>query len=112
MKKFLVLYHSSASAREQMAQGTPEQMKAGMDMWMAWAGKHKASLVDLGQPVGPGKHLSKPGVVENAKETIGGYSIVQAGSLDEAVKAFHEHPHFHAPNGSITVLEMMPIPGM
>jgi hypothetical protein len=51
-------------------------------------------------------------VVENAKETVGGYSILQAASLDEAVKAFHEHPHFHSPNGSITVLEMMPIPGM
>jgi hypothetical protein len=112
MKKFLVLYHSSASAREQMANVTPEQMKAGMDMWMAWAAKHKSSLVDLGQPVGPGKHVPKPGAVENAKETVCGYSILQAGSLDEAVKTVHEHPHFHAPTASITVLEMMPVPGM
>ena len=112
MKKFLVLYHWTASARQQMASATPEQMKEGMAMWMAWASKQKAHIVDLGQPVGPGKHLPKPGAAEDAKETIGGYSIVQANSLDEAVKAFHEHPHFHAPNGSISVLEIMPVPGM
>ncbi len=32
--------------------------------------------------------------------------------MDEAVKAVHGHPHFHAPDGTITILEMMPIPGM
>jgi hypothetical protein len=31
MNKYLVLYHSSVPAREQMAQATPEQAKAGMD---------------------------------------------------------------------------------
>jgi hypothetical protein len=37
MPKFLVLYRSNVSAAEQMSSGTPEQMKAGMDAWMAWA---------------------------------------------------------------------------
>src|SRR5215469_4044535 len=36
MTKFLVLYHSTTSVQEQMASATPEQMKAGMDAWMAW----------------------------------------------------------------------------
>ena len=112
MKKFLVLYQSSASARDQMAHATPEQMKAGMALWMAWAEKQKAHIVDLGQPIVGGKHVAKGGGVADAKETIGGYSILQAGSLDDAVKAVHDHPHFHSPDGSITILEMMPMPGM
>ena len=52
MKKFLILYKSSASAMEQMAKSTPEQAKAGMEMWMAWAGKAGPAIVDLGAPVG------------------------------------------------------------
>ena len=37
MKKFLVLYKSNVPAAQQMASATPEQMKAGMDLWKAWA---------------------------------------------------------------------------
>ena len=41
MKKFVALYLAPASAiaqmKEQMKALTPEQMKAGMDMWMNWA---------------------------------------------------------------------------
>jgi hypothetical protein len=37
MSKFLVLYRSSVSAREQMANATPEQAQAGMQAWQAWA---------------------------------------------------------------------------
>jgi hypothetical protein len=112
VKKFLVLYESSMSAREEMARATPEQQKAGMDMWMQWAAKTKSHIVELGQPVGDGKHVAQNGHVSEARENIGGYSILQAASLDEAVKLLHEHPHFHSPNGAISVLELMPIPGM
>jgi len=52
MKKFLVRYHASTSAQDQMARTTPEQMKAGMDLWMQWSKAHRAEIVDLGQPLG------------------------------------------------------------
>jgi hypothetical protein len=112
MKKYLVLYRSSVSPRDQMAHATPEQMKTGMDEWMAWSTKQKSHIVDLGTPFGEGKQVAPSGAASGAKETIGGYSILQAASLDEAVKTVQGHPHFHSPDASITVLEMMPIPGM
>ena len=34
MTRFMVLYLSSTSAREQMANATPEQAEAGMAAWM------------------------------------------------------------------------------
>ena len=55
MSKYLVLYRSPTSAREQMANATPEQAKAGMDAWMAWAGKAGSAVVDLGAPLGTGE---------------------------------------------------------
>lgn len=48
MTKFLVLYCSSTSAQEQMANATSEQMQAGMQEWMNWAGKAGSAVVDLG----------------------------------------------------------------
>ena len=74
MSKYLVLYRSTMTASEQMAQSTPEQAQAGMDAWMAWAGQAGDAIVDLGTPVS---------VVEDGGDTgdpIGGYSILQADS--------------------------------
>ena len=51
MTKFMVLYRSSTSARDQMASASPEQMKAGMEAWMHWAGKAGDAVVDLGAPL-------------------------------------------------------------
>jgi hypothetical protein len=47
MTMYLVLYRSSTSARDSMANATPEQAQAGMDAWMAWAGRAGNSIVDL-----------------------------------------------------------------
>src|SRR5215510_13456177 len=51
MTKFMVLYRSFASARDQMENATPEQRKAGMDAWMAWAARAGDAIVDLGSPL-------------------------------------------------------------
>jgi hypothetical protein len=49
--KFLVLYRSPVSAREQMASATPEQAQAGMEAWQAWGEKAGAAIVDFGAPL-------------------------------------------------------------
>lgn len=51
MKKFIVLYHASEDAAKKMASATPEEMKAGMEPWMAWAKKCGSALVDFGTPL-------------------------------------------------------------
>jgi len=50
--KFMVLYRSSVSAQDQMADASPEQAQEGMDMWMRWAEKAGPAIVDLGTPLG------------------------------------------------------------
>lgn len=111
MKKFLVLYHSSFSAREQMAQATPEQAKAGMDAWISWAKKNNDIIIDLGTPVSPEKTI-KTGYVSKGESTIAGYSIIQGDSIDSITKKFEDHPHCMIEQNSIEIFECLPMPGM
>jgi len=113
MKKFLVLYRAPVTARAQMASVTPEQAKAGMDAWMSWAGRNTAGVVDLGNPVGDGKHLAPGSDAGAADATIGGFSILQAESMDAVTKMVADHPHFMMPGGAtIDIYEFLPMPGM
>lgn len=110
MKKFLILYRSVVSAKEQMAKATPEQAQAGMAAWANWAKATGPALVELGTPFGDSAVLK--GNAAPAQDLVGGYSIVQADSLETAKKLFEAHPHFEAPGASIQLLEQMSIPGM
>jgi hypothetical protein len=113
MKKFMVLYMAPLAQFEQMMQNaTPEQQRKGMDAWMKWMGANKASLVDGGAPLGKTKRVDTGGT-RDAKNEVGGYSIVQAESHDAAAKMFgSDHPHLHVPGAWIEIVEIMPIPGM
>ena len=105
MTKYLVLYRSGMTASEQMASSTPEQAQAGMDAWMAWAGRAGDAIVDLGSPtsvVDPGGDSGDP---------IGGYSIMQADSPDALAALLDSHPH-KTMGGTIETLECLSMPGM
>ena len=112
MKKFLVLYQSTVPASEQMKNVTPEQAKAGMDGWMAWAGRVGGGMVDMGSPVSTAAKLNGSNQVTPGNAQIGGYSILQAESKDALMGLLKNHPHFMAPGASIEVFEFLPVPGM
>ena len=113
MKKFLVLYQAPAAAFEQMMKSsTPEQQKAGMDAWMAWSKKAGSALVDMGAPLGKAVRVKKSGDVSASPNNLGGYSIMQAESKEALAATMKDHPHFMMPDGSIEIVELMPVPGM
>jgi hypothetical protein len=111
MNRFLVLYQSAMSAEDQMAHATPEQAKAGMDAWMAWAEKARPAIVALGAPLGGGRHVEADSIATGRTE-VRGYSILQGASIDEIVRVLDGHPHLTMPGASIEVLEAMAMPGM
>ena len=113
MKKFMVLYMANGADFENMMKNaTPEQQKEGMDAWMKWMGAHQASMVDGGAPLGKTKRVDAKGA-SDARNDIGGYSIVQAETADAATKMFNtEHPHLRMPGAWIEIVEIMPLPGM
>ena len=110
MAKFMVLYRSSVSARDQMANATPEQVQAGMDAWMAWAGKARDASVDLGAPLAAATRRGS-GSSAVGGDDISGYSILQSDSVEALVNLVEEHPHHHVPGNSIEVLEILAMPG-
>ncbi len=111
MKKFLVLYKAPQSAFEQMKNTTPEQQKAGMQAWMTWAQKAGPAIVDMGAPLGKSLRVT-PGGASPTSNDLGGFSILQGESKEAVAAHLKGHPHFMMPDGTIEVVELMPIPGM
>ena len=113
MRKFMVLYMASGAEFEQMMKNsTPEQQKKGMEAWMKWMGANKASIVEGGAPLGKTKRVDSNGA-SDTKNEVGGYSVVQAESHDEAAKIFgKDHPHLQMPGAWIEIVEIMAMPAM
>ncbi|MHA2343551.1 MAG: hypothetical protein ACXADW_16915 [Candidatus Hodarchaeales archaeon] len=110
MKKFVVLYRAPASAVEAMKDVSPEDMKKGMEPWMAWVKKIGDALIELGSPLGNGQVIGKSGSSPSHSD-ITGYSILQADNIDEAKKLLKDHPHLMWTEGcSIEVFESFPMP--
>lgn len=99
MSKFLVLYRSPVSAREQIASASPEEAQAGMQAWQTWAENAGSALVDLGAPL-------------DGQGDVTGFSILQADSRASVDELLADHPHRHTPGAEIDVLEFMALPGM
>ena len=86
------------------------QMKQGMEAWHGWVEKNKASIVDLGGPLGKTKKVSPAGI-EDISNHMGGYTIVRADSAEAAAKLFEGHPHFSIfPGEGVEVMPVMPVP--
>ena len=111
MTKYLVLYHAPAAALEKMREATPEQMKAGMEPWMAWAERCGEGLVDLGTPLSGGRRITATGSAPSDREVVG-YSILQVANAEAAHALLQGHPHLEWEEGcSIEVHEAQPLPG-
>ena len=111
MAKFMVLYKAAVSARERLANATPEEVQEGMKLWMDWAQKCGDAIVGLGSPLSGGKTIGSGSVMDVDSE-IGGFSILEAESMDGAVKLLEDHPHLLTPGGaSIEVLQFLSMPG-
>lgn len=108
-QKFLFLHRSEPGAGPPPAQPSPEDMQVMFATWTAWKEKFKHHIVDAGDKLKPGgKVVSASGVSDGplveAKEIIGGYMIVVAGSLEEATTIAREMPSM--PGARIEIREM------
>ena len=111
MSNFMFLFRGGDGQRVQQS---PEEMQAHMQKWGVWMGglKEKGKLID-GLPLGKaGKVVEKAGeVITNGPfaegaEVVGGYLIVTAESMDEAVEISKGCPIFEH-GGTTEVREIM-----
>ncbi len=112
MKRYVVLYRAPATVAERFAQATPEEAQQGMKLWFEWKEKIGPGLVDMGKPLGNATMVTKDGITKSDSDIIG-MSMLQANTMEEALKMVKNHHHLHwAEDCSIVVLEETAIPEM
>lgn len=91
MARYMFLYRESPERLEH--QPSPEEMQQIMQLWTNWMqqGAQAGWLIDGGDALKPESRtvdanleVSDTAAIE-AKEVVGGYSMIEAASLDEAV---------------------------
>jgi hypothetical protein len=103
MSKYVLLYNGGSMPE------TEAEREQGMKAWEAWFSKLGKAVVDQGDPFTPNaKSVMSNGSVSDGPVggMASGYSIVEAGSLDEAVKLAKGCPVLQG-GASISVFETM-----
>ena len=99
MAKFLFVYRSGKDSRDTM---TPEEMQQILQKWHTWIaeGLRSGWMLDAGDGlkkegrVVNAKKVVTDGPFVEAKEIVGGFSIIQAASLDAAAELAKGCPVF------------------
>jgi hypothetical protein len=100
MNKFLVTYHGSGMPADPALM---EQAKMAFGNWVAEAGD---AIVDPGAPL----HMVTQVATEGATKAveIGGYSIIQADSVEDATAVLSSHPYV-ARGGTLQVNQILDV---
>ncbi len=100
MTKYLLGYHGGSMP------ASPEEGEKVMAAWNSWIGGLGAKMVDAGNPIGSAKIIAADGKVSDGggANPLTGYSVIEAASLDEAVKLASTCPQL-ASGGSVQVAE-------
>ena len=109
MEKFMLIFHG-ANANDL----SPEVMESQMGKWMAWVEKLNGDgRYVSGEPLLPGGKLltsanktGTDGPYTEGKEVVGGYFIINAASMDEAVQVSQDYPDFDY-GGSVQVRQVL-----
>jgi hypothetical protein len=109
MKEFMMIFRSADS----VARPTPAEMQAQVKVWQDWIGGIAAQGKFVGTNAlgGEGKVVRANNVVTDGpyievKEMVGGYIIVKADNIDDAVKLSKGCPTLSY-GGSVEVRDVM-----
>lgn len=100
MSRFLVTYHGSGMPDDSALM---EQAKAAFGNWVAEAGQ---AIVDPGAPVNMVTQVATEGTTDPVR--IGGYSIIQADSVEDARAVLSSHPYV-ARGGTLQVNQILDV---
>ncbi len=104
MPTYLVTYHGGPGMPPDPA--AAQQMLAAFQTWVAEVG---SAMRDPGAPLGAAETVSGDSVADGQQEAaIGGYTLLDARNLDEAVALVKGHP-FLARGGSLQVNEAVSV---
>ncbi|MBS1598908.1 MAG: transcription initiation protein [Bacteroidetes bacterium] len=110
MKEYALIFRHQDGAKF----ATPEQVQAWMKQTMDWIGSIAAKnkfVSGIGLPFADARVVRPNNVVTKGafgalNETLGGYVIVKADSIDEAVEFAKGSPVLQGPDNSVEVREI------
>ena len=112
-KNYLCIQQSQPRPPEQAGKSeapSPAQMEEMYAKFNAWREKFQENIVDMGGKLGDGKVVTSEAVTDGpfveAKEIAGGFMIVSAESLEEAVEVARQSPGTAMPGSSVEVREI------
>jgi hypothetical protein len=108
MEKFMLIFHGGIKS-----DASPEELQANMGKWMAWIEKlNRSGQYVSGEALLPGGKLvtghntATDGPYTEGKELVGGFFVINAGSMDEALAITNEYPDFQY-GGTVQVRHVM-----
>jgi len=88
---------------------SPAQMEEMFANFNTWKEKFKDNIVDMGGKLGEGKIVTTDNVMDGpfveAKEIVGGYMVISADNMNEAVEIALQSPGVY-PGSSVEVREI------
>ena len=107
-KKYLCIQRSQDGGN--CGEPSPAQMEELFAKFNAWKDKYAANIVDMGGKLGNGKVVTASGASDGpfveVKEIVGGFMIIEADSIELAVKVAQESPGVMGPGSSVEVREI------
>lgn len=107
-RNYLVVLRSTPGTQQPPS---TEQMQEMYAAFRAWSEKYKANIVDMGGKLkAGGKIVTSSGITDGpfteAKEVIGGYMVVAADNVDQAIEVARECPGVIRPGTSVEIREI------
>lgn len=109
MEKFMLIFHGGVKQ-----DASPQELQANMDRWMAWVDKlNKEGRYVSGEALLPGgklvsgKNSATDGPYTEGKELVGGFFVLTAANMDEAISIVqNDYPDFQY-GGTVQVRPVM-----
>lgn len=106
--KYLCIQRSNGGKCEPPS---PDQMEQMFAKFNAWKEKFKDNIVDMGGKLAPdGKVVDSQSVSDGpfveSKEIIGGFMIVQADSMEQAMEVVRESPGVSMPGSTVEIRQI------
>ena len=109
MPRYLCLQRALPGAPDE-GKPSPAQMQAMYAKFNDWKEKFQKNLTDMGGRLGAGRLVAPQpppdGPLVEVKELVGGYMIVSAANLDEAIQVARECPGLVRPGSGVEVIEI------
>ena len=110
MPRYLCLQRKLPGGAQESGKPSPAQMQAMYGRFNEWREKFQQNLTDMGGRLGAGRLVTSlpapDGPLVEVKELVGGYMIVTAANLEEAVEVARHCPGLVRSGSGVEVIEI------